>query len=49
MRLSVGRGPLTTPVLVRSVGAFAARTSLPVDRINDIAGHPGGDGRLPAR
>ena len=37
MRLSVGRGPLTTPVLVRSIGAFASRTSLPVDRINDIA------------
>ena len=37
MRLSVGRGPMTAPVLVRSIGAFASRTSLPVDRINDIA------------
>lgn len=37
MRLSVGRGPLTSPVLVRSIGAFAARTNLPIDRINDIA------------
>ncbi len=37
LRLTVVRGPLAAPVLVRTVGTFAARTNLPVDRLSDVS------------
>ncbi len=37
MRLSVRRDASAAPLLVRAVGLFAARTSLPVDRLRDIS------------
>jgi hypothetical protein len=38
MRMTLRRGQLSGPVALHAVGAFAARTSLPVDRLTDVAG-----------
>lgn len=35
--VSVARGPLAEPVLVRAIGTFAAKTDLPAERIGDVA------------
>lgn len=37
MRLTVRRGPLAVPALVSGLGTFAARTGLPIDRLQDLA------------
>lgn len=37
LRLALERGRIASPVLVRTVGMFAARTELPVDRIGGLA------------
>jgi hypothetical protein len=36
VRVEVRRGPLAVPVLVRAIAMFAARTSLPATRLDDI-------------
>lgn len=37
LRLTLERGRIASPVLVRTVGMFAARTELPVDRLSGLA------------
>lgn len=37
LRLALERGRIASPVLVRTVGMFAARTELPVDRLGGLA------------